>query len=158
MIILICCLSQNRVIGHRGKLPWRFPADLEHFKAVTSGNIVVFGRKTYESVGTLPNRKLVVLTRQPSPNDTDIRGVLWTSDPNEAVALSKDSDVFIAGGEQVYSTYLTLADYMMLTFIHRDVKGDTFFPVFDPNEWDTVIARRGNQHSYIELKRVADAA
>ena len=154
MIVLICCLSQNRVIGRDGQLPWRFPADLKHFKEVTSGNVVVMGHKTFDSVGILANRKFVVLTRHTPTSHTDVRGVLWTPDPEEAVSLSKDRDVFIAGGEQVYFAFIDLAEYMMLTFLHRDVEGDTYFPEFDADEWKTIKAHRGNRHSYIELKRL----
>ncbi len=154
MIVLICCLAQNRVIGLNGRLPWRFPADLNHFKSVTSGNIVVLGRKTYESVGILPNRKVVVLTRRASTSHTDTKGVLWTPNSDDAVSLSKGRDVFIAGGEQVYLTYLALANYMMLTFLHMEVEGDTHFPKFDANEWETVKAHRGNKHSYLEMRRL----
>lgn len=153
MIVLICCMSKNRVIGREGRLPWRFPADLKNFKAVTSGNVVVMGRKTFEGVGLLPNRKLVVLTRHTPSCHTDTNGVTWTPDVSEALSLSADRDVFIAGGEQTYLAFMDLAEYMMLTFLHMDVEGDTHFPRFDADEWETVTARRGNRHSYLELKR-----
>lgn len=153
MIVLICCMARNRVIGHEGRLPWRFPADLKHFKAVTSGNVVVMGRKTFEDVGLLSNRKLVVLTRHTSSCHTDTRGVTWTPDVSEAISLSADRDVFIAGGEQTYLAFLDLADYMMLTYLHMEVEGDARFPEFNADEWDVVTARRGNRHSYIEMRR-----
>lgn len=152
MIILICCLAQNRVIGRDGQMPWRFSADLKHFKQVTSGNVVVIGRKTYEETGVLPNRQFVVLSRKVETHE-DVKGVLWTPGIEEALSLSRDRDVFVAGGEQVYYTFLDLATYMMLTFIHRDVDGDTFFPEFEADEWETVKAHRGNRHSYLELRR-----
>ncbi len=133
-------------------MPWHFSDDLKHFKKVTSGNVVVMGRKTYEGIGVLPNRQFVVLSRKVEKHE-DVKGVLWTPDTEEALSLSKDRDVFVAGGEQVYYTFLDLAAYMMLTFIHRDVDGDTFFPVFEADEWETVKARRGNKHSYVELRR-----
>lgn len=153
MIVLICCMARNRAIGQQGRLPWRFRADLKHFKTVTSGNTVVMGRKTFEDTGILPNRRMVVLTRHTPSAHTDASGVLWTPDVSEAVSLSADRDVFIAGGEQVYLTFLDLADYMMLTFLHFDVEGDAFFPKFIADEWETVKAHRGNRHSYLELRR-----
>lgn len=151
MICIIVCFSQNRVIGNKGKIPWKFPADLQHFKQVTTGNTVVMGRKTFESVGILPNRKTVVLTNSiVSAYYKD--DVLWVPDTQEVLSLK--GDVFIAGGEQVYYDFLHLADYMMLTMIHQNIEGDTYFPTFDASKWDVVEARRGNKHSYVELERV----
>lgn len=153
MIIIICCFSKNRVIGNHGRLPWHFPADLRHFKAVTSGNTVVFGRKTYENIGPLPNRKIVVLSRRVKTTFQDQHGILWTPDDHTILSLPSGRDIFIAGGEQIYKAYLNIADYMMLTFIHHNFNGDAYFPKFNASDWNVVTARRGNQHSYVELKR-----
>lgn len=153
MITIIACMAQNRVIGRDGRTPWRFRADLQHFKRVTTGNILVMGRKTFEETGTLPNRKTVVLSRNQAPLDSDPR-VSYVGSVDEAETMCGiRQDVFIAGGAQVYTAYLGIADYMMLTYIHRDITGDTFFPTFDVDQWDVVKARRGNQHSYIEMRR-----
>lgn len=152
MITIIACMAQNRVIGRDGRTPWRFSADLRNFKQVTTGNILVMGRKTFEETGALPRRKTVVLSRkQPSPESN--RQVAYASSVDEAATMFGGQDVFIAGGAQVYAAYLGIAEYMMLTYIHRDIEGDTFFPTFDANQWDVVKARRGNQHSYIEMRR-----
>ncbi|HEX2548822.1 MAG TPA: dihydrofolate reductase, partial [Gammaproteobacteria bacterium] len=60
----ICAMSENRVIGRQNQLPWRLPADLKHFKKITTGHPIILGRKTYESIGrALPDRCNVVITR-----------------------------------------------------------------------------------------------
>jgi dihydrofolate reductase len=153
VIILIACIAKNRVIGRDGKLPWHFPADLKHFKTVTTGNIVVMGHRTFKSVGVLPKRDIVVLSRKACTAHYDSDGVRWTPSLEDVVSLSNDRDVFIAGGSQVYEQCIPLADYMMLTYIHQNVDGDTVFPNFEASWWDVVTARRGNKHSYLELRR-----
>lgn len=153
MITIIACMAQNRVIGRDGRTPWRFPADLRNFKQVTTGNIFVMGRKTFEETGALPRRKTVVLSKKQPPLNSDNRVAYVSSVDEAATMFGIWSDVFIAGGAQVYAAYLGIADYMMLTYIHRDIEGDTFFPTFDADQWDVVKARRGNQHSYIEMRR-----
>jgi dihydrofolate reductase len=62
----IAAMSLNRVIGAGNKIPWHLPEDFKWFKKMTMGNVVVMGRKTFESLGQpLPNRKNLVLTRHP---------------------------------------------------------------------------------------------
>ena len=149
MICIIACMARNRVIGRNGQLPWRFRADLQHFKAKTNGHTVVMGHKTYENVGKLPGRQCIVLSRNIVGQDA--QGTIWLSDI--ALVLDRKGDIFIAGGAEVYGQFLDIADYMMLTYIHRDIDGDTFFPKFNADNWEVVEARRGNQHSYIEMSR-----
>lgn len=139
-IALVAALSANNVIGKNGSLPWHLPADMRHFRAMTSGHLVIMGRKTYESIGKpLPNRRNVVLSR--SSEYSEKIEVCRTVEE----ALQKSigcREVMVIGGSQIYETFLPLADKMYLTHVQTDIEGEhlTLFPKFNPEEWLRVRA------------------
>lgn len=142
-ISLIVAMAANRVIGRDNALPWRLPADLRRFKQVTMGHTLVMGRKTYDSIGRpLPGRRTVVVTRQPgwSPQgakETD--GVQVVPSLDDALATaSGESEVFVAGGGEMFRAILPRADRIHLTRIDAEISGDTTFPEFDPTAWKIV--------------------
>lgn len=126
-LLIIAALSRNRVIGNDGKLPWHISEDLRRFKRLTTGRAVLMGRRTFESLGKpLANRRNVVLTSRTIP------GVeTYATIPAALEALSKEEKVFVIGGGEIFSQFLQRADEWHLTLIHRDVKGDTFFPPYE---------------------------
>ena len=124
----IAAMSQNRVIGNRLKIPWHLSEDFNWFKKMTTGQIVVMGRKTFESIGKpLPNRLTIVLTR----TQRWIPGVQTVTDLNEIDLDHTTRTVFICGGAQVYEQALPLCSDLYLTLVKRVVDGDTFFPPFE---------------------------
>jgi dihydrofolate reductase len=124
----IAAMSQNRVIGNRLKIPWHLSEDFKWFKKMTTGQIVVMGRKTFESIGKpLPNRLTIVLTR----TQRSIPGVQTVTDLNEIDLDHTTRTVFICGGAQVYEQALPLCSDLYLTLVKRIVDGDTFFPRFE---------------------------
>ena len=124
----IAAMSQNRVIGNHLKIPWHLSEDFKWFKKMTTGQIVVMGRKTFESIGKpLPNRLTIVLTRTPR----SIPGVQTVADLNELDLDHTTRTVFICGGAQVYEQALPLCSDLYLTLVKRVVDGDTFFPRFE---------------------------
>jgi dihydrofolate reductase len=136
-ISLIVAMAANRVIGRDNALPWRLPADLRRFKAVTMGHTLVMGRRTYESIGRpLPGRRTVVITRR---TDWHPEGVSIVHSLEEALAsTSGEAEVFVAGGGEIFREALPLADRIHLTRIEAEVPGDTTFPDFDPTAWKIV--------------------
>ena len=124
-------MSQNRVIGAGNRIPWHFPEDFKWFKQMTTGNVIVMGRKTYESIGkALPNRLTVVLSR----SGRTIPGVevlpdLPSLDPSRPDFAGKR--IFICGGAEVYAQALPLCSDLYLTLVKRTVAGDRFFPLFE---------------------------
>ena len=123
-------MSLNRVIGAKNKIPWHLPEDFKWFKKMTTGHIIVMGRKTFESIGKpLPNRTTVVLSRQPEP----IPSVRTISDLSQLDSLPETAgrDIFICGGAQVYQQALPLCSDLYLTVVKHNVEGDTFFPRFE---------------------------
>ena len=137
-VSIIAALASNNVIGRDNQIPWRQSTDLKRLKALTMGHHLIMGRKTYESVGRpLPGRTTIVITRR---SDYLPEGVTVAHSLEDALRLAEsDSEVFIAGGAEIYKEALHRADRMYLTRVHADVDGDTFFPEFDDvAEWSLV--------------------
>lgn len=137
-VILIAALAKNRCIGKDGKLPWRLPEDLKRFKELTTGNVVIMGRKTWESIPEkfrpLPERTNIVLTRQ--ADYALPAGVERFASLTDAIAAHATKNIFIIGGAEVYAQALPLADRLELTEVDQDVDGDAFFPAFDASAWN----------------------
>lgn len=136
-ISLIVAVASNWVIGRENALPWRMPADLRRFKQVTMGHTLIMGRKTYESIGRpLPGRRTVVVTRQ---TGWQADGVQVFQSLGEALAAaSGESEVFVAGGGEIFHELLPQADRICLTRIDAPFEGDTYFPPFDETAWKIV--------------------
>jgi dihydrofolate reductase len=132
-IVLIVARALNGVIGRDGKLPWHIPADLRHFKQLTTGAPMIMGRKTFDSLpGILPGRRHIVLTRDTA----------WAEDGAEvaqsvdgALKLATAPHVSVIGGAEIYALFLPRADRIELTEVHVEAVGDTSLPPFDPDIW-----------------------
>ena len=125
----IAAMSLNRVIGAGNQIPWHLPDDFKWFKAMTTGQIIVMGRKTFESIGQpLPNRETVVLSR----SQFQFPGVRTISDLSQLDLAKEPRQVFICGGAQIYEQALPLCAELYLTLVKREITGgDTFFPPFE---------------------------
>ena len=136
-VTLIAALARDRVLGRDGEIPWRLPADLRRFKQRTMGHHLVLGRRTWESIGsTLPGRTMVVVTRQadyPVPPGVNLAPSL--SAALERAQKAGETEVFVAGGGEIYREALPRADRLDLTEVDLEVGGDTFFPEIDEGEW-----------------------
>ncbi len=149
-ISVIAAMSQNRVIGRDGSLPWHLPTDLARFKSITTGHTVIMGRKTFESVGKpLPNRRTIIITRN---NDYQCADVFIAHSLDEALDhAAHEDEIFILGGETVYRIALPRADRLYLTIIHATIEGDTYFPNLDFDDWKLVEDERhesDERHAY----------
>lgn len=150
-VILVAAFGRNRVIGNGQDIPWRLRGEQQRFKQLTMGQTLVMGRKTYESIGlSLPGRTTVVITRQ--------RG--WTADGvvvvhsfEEALAVCRTDEVFIAGGEQVYRQALEIADQLELTEVHQEPAGDVFFPEVDPTVWRETARTPHEGYTFVSYDR-----
>ncbi|MGH3423583.1 MAG: dihydrofolate reductase [Nocardioidaceae bacterium] len=135
-VALVVAVGTNGVIGRDGGLPWERTGDLAHFKALTTGHVLVMGRRTYESIGRpLPGRTTVVVTRQPDWPAPD--GVIVCADVDAALdrAAGIDPEVFVVGGAQVYAAALPRADRLVVTHVEQAPDGDTYFPDVDRARW-----------------------
>lgn len=139
----IVAMSENRVIGKDNKLPWHLPADLKHFKEITTGHFIIMGRKTYESIGKpLPNRSNIVLSR-----DTNFQapGCQTVTSIDEAISMAKTAqqgEIFIIGGAEIYKQLLPNIQRLYVTIVHCSIDGDAWFPELNPTEWHQVSCER----------------
>lgn len=135
----ILAMSENHVIGKENQLPWHMPADMRHFREITSGHIVLMGRKTYESIGKpLPNRTNIVLTRHPqyqAPGCTIVPSIIEALKFVETHSQEKQ-EIFVIGGAEIYHLLLPYCNRIYLTLIHHHFDGDVYFPVIEPRDWD----------------------
>ena len=132
-------MSKNRVIGNRGDIPWHLPEDFKWFKKTTMGDILVMGRKTYESIGRpLPGRDTYVLSRTPR----EIAGVHSFTDLEALDHLKTNQTIWIAGGGEIYKQMLGKCSELYLTRVHCSVAGDAFFPEFESDfQLDSVMEK-----------------
>lgn len=150
---MIVAMAHNRIIGADNDMPWHLPADLQHFKRTTMGKPVVMGRKTYESIGkALPGRHNIVITTN-SEYTLDDASVVYSVE--EALALcAQEEEVMIIGGGSIYALLIDHTDILHLTFIDKDVAGDTQFPDWNEyGQWQEVSreahhADDKNPHDY----------
>lgn len=136
-LVAIAALTENRVIGKDGGMPWHLPADFAHFKRLSKHKPNIMGRKVWESLGAkpLPERQNIVLTRNP---DLRAEGAVVVHSPAEALEAAGDApEIAIIGGEEIYRLYWTQLTRLELTLIHTELAGDTFFPELGP-EWKLV--------------------
>ncbi len=150
LISLIVAMAQNGVIGRDNALPWRLPEDLKRFREFTLGKPILMGRKTFEAIGRpLPGRANLVLTRD---RDWRAAGAIPVHSVEEALLQTRTCDELVAiGGAEIYRLLLPLARRIYLTHVHADVPGDTYFPAFDPAQWDDVEFRSlpaDDRHEY----------
>lgn len=138
MIALIVAFSKNRVIGKDGVIPWNIDGEKKRFKKLTTGNVVIMGRKTYEEIGRpLPNRNTVVVSNTVK---YEFENCKTAGSLKDAIRIAKecfgcDKDIFISGGAAIYEEALSLVDVMYITEIDEEVLGDTYFPEFKKQDF-----------------------
>lgn len=142
-IVLIAAVADNGVIGRGGAMPWRLKSDMRHFRALTLGQPVVMGRKTYLSLSIkpLPGRTNIVVSRDAA---FTAPGVLVAPSLEAALAaargdaLRRGADIMVIGGADIYAQALPLADRLEITQVHMKPEGDSVFPPIDPAVWREV--------------------
>ncbi len=156
-ISIIVAMNNKRVIGLNNALPWHISEDLKHFKKLTLNHSVVMGRKTFESIGKpLKQRKNIVISRNESLN---FEGVMIVNSIDKAISIANDeSEIFIIGGEQIYSISLSIVTHMYITEVNNNNEGDAFFPNFKKNQWSEIsrqnlTSENGLDFSFVEYEK-----
>ena len=161
MLKILVAFDENRVIGKNNTLIWHLPADLKRFKTLTTGHVIIMGRKTFESIGKpLPNRTSIVISRQA---DLQIDGAIIAHSVEEAILKAKSitrEDIYIVGGAEIYALSLPLADQVLVTQLHDIFEGDAYFPEIPTETFEVTEKERGitdeknaYQYSYITYTR-----
>lgn len=160
MIAVIAAYAKNRVIGNKGRIPWDIPDDRRRFREITTGSVVVMGRKTYEEIGRpLPDRICVVISSNP---EYKAEGCLTAASLCAALKILKENerykklDIYICGGAQIYKESVNMADKLYLSVIDSEYEGDVYFPEFDAGQFECVYSERvegNNPYTFYELSR-----
>lgn len=139
MLSLIVAIAENNVIGKDNKLIWHISEDLKRFKSITSGNTMIMGRKTFESLpGVLPNRKHIIVTRDNKYTvDSDQVSVIHDLDSFIKAHEKSDEEIFVIGGAEIYKQVLPYCNKLYLTKVHNSFEGDTYFPEIDYSKYET---------------------
>lgn len=139
MITIIAAVADNNALGKNNELLWHLPNDFKRFKSITTGHYIIMGRKTFESFPKpLPNRTHVIITRQ--KNYSYDGCIIVDSLQNALATCSKEKEVFIIGGGEIYKQSIEIADKLDITKVHNTFKADTFFPEIDLDKWNLIAS------------------
>lgn len=152
-VIGIAAVARNGVIGAGNDIPWRIGEDWARFKSLTTGHVLIMGRRTYDSIGRpLPGRTTVVLTRD---RDWSVDGVVVARDLDEAFARAyalMPEKVFVAGGGQVYAAAWDRLDRLEITEVDAEPVGDAVFPTIGP-DWREIARDERDGFAFITFRR-----
>jgi dihydrofolate reductase len=137
-ISLIAAMSENRVIGHKKKLPWNMPADWQHFRKITHDKAFIMGKNSYEAPDKLlSTKKSIILSHTGIHN---LCGNCFQADSWDSALemLSGEPEIFILGGQSVFEQAISFAHYIYLTIIHAELSGDAYFPQIKLSQWKII--------------------
>lgn len=160
---IIAAVAENRAIGKDNKLLWSLPEDMERFKKITTGHVVIMGQKTFESIGKpLPGRTNIIISWDENFKQ---EGCTIAHSVDEALRLARDKvvglaqgddEIFIIGGGSIYQQTIGMADKLYLTLVEGNFEADTFFP--DYSDFKKVVFEKdgedaGFKFKFLELER-----
>ena len=142
----IVAVNREGVIGRQNGLPWRLRSDMRFFREQTLDNVVIMGRRTFDSFGrgALPRRFNIVISSHLGlfPEDSDCRTATGVEDSLFRATLAPRiyKECFVIGGATIYEQFAPYVDRYLITLVDKEVPdGDTFFnqePLGDPDEWE----------------------
>jgi len=158
-VSVVVAMARHRVIGYQNRLPWRLPADLAHFRRLTLDKTILMGRRTWESLPRLLDRRRhIVVSRDP---DYRAPGCILVASPQAALALASANELMVIGGATLYGSMLPFAQRIYLTEVAAEVPGDAFFPAWDRACWREASrsarprdARNPYDLAFVTLERV----
>lgn len=148
MLSIIVAKAKNNTIGKDNKLLWNIPDDLKRFEELTTGHVIIMGRKTFEALGRiLPNRKHIVFSQNPDfkVNDENVEIVHSMLQLQEYIEDDKEN--FVIGGAMIYNLLMPYVKRMYVTEIDKDFEGDTFFPRINDEIWKEISRENGPEDS-----------
>ena len=151
MISIIVAVAKDGAIGKGGKMPWKIPGEQKQFKELTTGHVVIMGRRSYEEIGhPLPNRKNIVVSKTKVFSGENL---ITAKSLEEALSLAGEEEIFIAGGAELFQKALPLADRIYITYVDLEVPdADRFFPNFPEEEYKREeLEKVGGEISYLRV-------
>lgn len=151
MISIIVAVAKGGAIGKEGKMPWKIPGEQRQFKDLTTGHVVIMGRRSYEEIGhPLPERTNIVVSKTKvfsGENSYTVKSL------QEAIERAGQEEIFIAGGAEIFQEALPLADKIYMTYVDMEVPdADRFFPNFSEEEYKREeIEKVGGETSYLRV-------
>ena len=150
-LTMIAAVARNGVIGDGLTMPWHLSDDLLYFKRQTMGHPMVMGRRTFDSMGALPGRRSIVITRQPHWSHP---GVETAHSLAEALALAAPADeVFVVGGGEAYREALPYAARLLVTEVEQSPTGSVTFPRIDPDDWAEIDRDQREGFAWVTFER-----
>ena len=150
-VAMIAAVARGGVIGDGRRMPWHLPEDLAHFKHTTMGHTLLMGRRTFDSIGrALPGRRTVVLTRDPTWAHADVEAAHSFA---EGLALAGPTELWVAGGGEVYRLAMPYATRLVITEIDQDADGSVTFPQIDPAEWSETARMPRDGFAFVDYER-----
>ena len=144
MLSIVVAKAKNNIIGKDNKLVWHLPADLKHFKELTTGHKIIMGRKTFESLGrVLPNRKHIIFSQNPDFKVKDENVEVVHSLLQIQELIEGEEEAFVIGGAMIYNFLMPYVKKMYVTQIDQEFEGDAFFPVISENTWKEISKEKG---------------
>lgn len=163
MLSIVVAKAKNNMIGRENKLIWKLPADLQHFKELTTGHVIIMGRKTFESLGrVLPNRKHIVFSQNPDfkVNDENVQVVHSMLQIQQYIEDEKEN--FVIGGAMIYNLLMPHVTKMYVTEIEQEFEGDAFFPRINTEIWQETSREKGPKdeknnldYDYVTYEKIA---
>ena len=155
-IVGIAAVARNGVIGSANDIPWRIPQDWQRFKRLTMGNVLIMGRKTYDSIGrALPGRTTFVITRDRMWRGDGVRVVPVLDEAIEQAALLMPETIFVAGGGEIYRAAWDRLTGLEITEVDQTPVGEVTFPDIDPHEWSQTSREDYDGFSFVSYRRIA---
>jgi dihydrofolate reductase len=154
-VVGIAAVARNGVIGADGDIPWRIPADWARFKRLTMGQVLIMGRKTWDSIGrALPGRTTFVVTRDTTWRGEGAYAVPFLEEAFDQAAAKDPKTIFVAGGGEIYRAAWDRLTRLEITEVDAEPEGDITFPPIDPQDWSEVSREPHEGYSFVSYRRV----
>ena len=153
-MIGIAAVAANGIIGTGNDIPWRIPADWRRFKSLTMGQVLIMGRKTYESIGrALPGRITFVITRDRMWRAEGVRAVTSLEDAFDQALQLDSQTIFVTGGGEIYRAAWDRLTGLEITEVDQNPDGEVTFPEIDPDEWLETGRESHDGYSFVRYRR-----
>ena len=155
-VIAIAAVADNGVIGSGNDIPWRIPADWQRFKRLTMGQVLIMGRKTYDSIGRpLPGRTTIVVTRDRRWRGDGVQVAPTVFEAFEQALALSPATIFVAGGGEIYRAAWDRLTVLEITEVDQAPQGEVTFPEIAPREWSQTHREDHDGFSFVSYRRVA---